>query len=71
MIVCWERLQVSADVTRQDDNNECPFECTVCVCNNVSVLKSFNRCSSNSSSGEHPGRATETGSAVHVVQKIA
>ena len=24
--LCWERLQVSADVTRQDDNNECPFE---------------------------------------------
>ena len=24
--LCWEPLQVSADVTRQDDNNECPFE---------------------------------------------
>ena len=24
--LCWEQLQVSADVTRQDDNNECPFE---------------------------------------------
>ena len=24
--LCCERLQVSADVTRQDDNNECPFE---------------------------------------------
>ena len=34
---------------------------SVCVCNNVSVLKSCNRFSSSSSSGEHPGRATETG----------
>ena len=24
--LCWEPLQVSADVTRQDDNNEHPFE---------------------------------------------
>ena len=49
-----------------NDHSQC-----MCVCNSVSVLKSCNRCSSNSSSGEHPGRATETGPAVHVAQKIA